>query len=87
MMEQLGIGQAQTADMHLRLSQAKDLGTGANGMAASSSSSLAKTGDSSAGLATLAGALAPWGRPEPSWRQAVGALRAAASRNQLKGTA
>lgn len=61
MMEQLGIGQAQTADMHLRLSQAKDLGTGANGMAASSSSSLAKTGDSSAGLATLAGALGALG--------------------------
>ena len=61
MMEQLGIGQAQTADMHLRLSQAKDLGTGANGMAASSSSNLAKTGDSSAGLATLAGALGALG--------------------------
>lgn len=53
MMEQLGIGQAQTADMHLYLSQAKDLGTGQASLAASSSN-LAQTGDSTTGAATLA---------------------------------
>lgn len=54
MMEQLGIGQSQVADMHLYLSQAKDLGTGQTGLAASSSN-LAQTGDATAGLMTLAG--------------------------------
>lgn len=54
MMAQLGIGQSQVADMHLYLSQARDLGTGQSGVAASSSN-LAKTGDGVAGLATLAG--------------------------------
>lgn len=54
MMEQLGIGQSQVADMRLYLSQAKDLGTGQSGMAASSSN-LAQTGDAATGLVTLAG--------------------------------
>ena len=54
MMEQLGIGQSQVADMHLYLSQAKDLGTGQTGLVASSSN-LAQTGDATAGLMTLAG--------------------------------
>lgn len=54
MMEQLGIGQSQVADMHLYLSQAKDLGTGQTGLVASSSN-LAQTGDDTAGLMTLAG--------------------------------
>ena len=53
MMQQLGIGQSQTADMHLYLSQAKDLGTGQASLAASSSN-LAQTGDSTTGAATLA---------------------------------
>ena len=54
MMEQLGIGQSQVADMHLYLSHAKDLGTGQTGLVASSSN-LAQTGDATAGLMTLAG--------------------------------
>jgi len=54
MMEQLGIGQSQVADMHLYLSQAKDLGTGQTGLVASSSN-LAQTGDATTGLMTLAG--------------------------------
>lgn len=58
MMEQLGIGQSQVADLHLYLSQAKDLGTGQTTKAASSSSSLAKTGDPLSGAATTAAGLA-----------------------------
>lgn len=49
-MEQLG-GGAQIADMHLKLSQAKDLGTGQDNAVASSSKILSQTGDNVAGMA------------------------------------
>lgn len=52
-MEQLG-GGAQIADMHLKLSQAKDLGTGQDNAVASSSKILSKTGDNVAGVAGAA---------------------------------
>ncbi|WP_294361766.1 hypothetical protein [uncultured Senegalimassilia sp.] len=52
-MEQLG-GGAQIADMHLKLSQAKDLGTGQDDAVASSSKLLSQTGDSAAGVAGAA---------------------------------
>lgn len=52
-MEQLG-GGAQVADMHLKLSQAKDLGTGQDSMVASSSTTMAQTGDVAAGVAGAA---------------------------------
>ena len=52
-MEQLG-GGAQIADMHLKLSQAKDLGTGQDNAVASSSKILSQTGDSVAGVAGVA---------------------------------
>ena len=52
-MEQLG-GGAQVADMHLRLSQAKDLGTGQDSVVASSSTTMAQTGDVAAGVAGAA---------------------------------
>ncbi len=54
-MEQLG-GGAQVADMHLKLSQAKDLGTNQESTVASSSktTSSAKTGDNAAGAAGAA---------------------------------
>lgn len=52
-MEQLG-GGAQIADMHLKLSQAKDLGTGQDNAVASSSKILSKTGDNVAGVAGVA---------------------------------
>lgn len=52
-MEQLG-GGAQIADMHLKLSQAKDLGTGQDNAVASSSKVLSQTGDNVAGVAGAA---------------------------------
>ncbi len=52
-MEQLG-GGAQIADMHLKLSQAKDLGTGQDNVVASSSKILSQTGDNVAGVAGAA---------------------------------
>ena len=52
-MEQLG-GGAQIADMHLKLSQAKDLGTGQDSVVASSSTTMAQTGDVAAGVAGAA---------------------------------
>ena len=52
-MEQLG-GGAQVADMHLKLSQAKDLGTGQDFVVASSSTTMAQTGDVAAGVAGAA---------------------------------
>lgn len=52
-MEQLG-GGAQIADMHLKLSQAKDLGTGQDNTVASSSKILSQTGDNAAGMAGAA---------------------------------
>ena len=52
-MEQLG-GGAQTADMHLKLSQATDLGTGQESVVASSTKQLTKTGDSVAGVTGVA---------------------------------
>lgn len=52
-MEQLG-GGAQIADMHLKLSQAKDLGTGQDNAVASSSKILSQTGDNVAGVAGVA---------------------------------
>lgn len=52
-MEQLG-GGAQVADMHLKLSQAKDLGTGQDSMVASSGTTMAQTGDVAAGVAGAA---------------------------------
>lgn len=60
-MQQLG-GGPQTADMHLYLSQATDLGTGKDSLAASSSK-LAQTSDSipSAGVVALAGVAAAAG--------------------------
>ena len=56
-MEQLG-GGAQVADMHLKLSQAKDLGTGQDNVVASSSKVLSQTGDNLAGVAGAAGVVA-----------------------------
>ena len=56
-MEQLG-GGAQIADMHLKLSQAKDLGTGQDSAVASSSKILSQTGDNVAGVAGAAAAAA-----------------------------
>ena len=53
-MEQLG-GGAQIADMHLKLSQAKDLGTGQDNVVASSNKILSQTGDN---VASVAGAAA-----------------------------
>ena len=52
-MEQLG-GGAQIADMHLKLSQAKDLGTGQDNVVASSNKILSQTGDNVAGVAGAA---------------------------------
>ena len=52
-MEQLG-GGAQIADMHLKLSQAKDLGTGQDNVVASSNKILSQTGDNVAGVAATA---------------------------------
>ena len=52
-MEQLG-GGAQMADMHLKLSQAKDLGTGQDNVVASSNKILSQTGDNVAGVAGAA---------------------------------
>lgn len=52
-MEQLG-GGAQIADMHLKLSQAKDLGTGQDNAVASSSKILSQTGDNVVGVAGVA---------------------------------
>ena len=52
-MEQLG-GGAQIADMHLKLSQAKDLGTGQDNVVASSNKILGQTGDNVAGVAATA---------------------------------
>lgn len=52
-MEQLG-GGAQVADMHLKLSQAKDLGTGQDSVVASSGTTMAQTGDVAAGVAGAA---------------------------------
>lgn len=56
-MEQLG-GGAQIADMHLKLSQAKDLGTGQDNAVASSSKILSQTGDNVAGVAGAAAVVA-----------------------------
>lgn len=56
-MEQLG-GGAQIADMHLKLSQAKDLGTGQDNAVASSSKILSQTGDNVAGVAGVAAVVA-----------------------------
>lgn len=56
-MEQLG-GGAQIADMHLKLSQAKDLGTGQDNAVASSSKVLSQTGDNVAGVAGATAAAA-----------------------------
>ena len=52
-MEQLG-GGAQIADMHLKLSQAKDLGTGQDNVVAFSNKILSQTGDNVAGVAGAA---------------------------------
>lgn len=52
-MEQLG-GGAQIADMHLKLSQAKDLGAGQDNVVASSNKILSQTGDNVAGVAGAA---------------------------------
>ena len=52
-MEQLG-GGAQVADMHLKLSQAKDLGKGQDSVVASSSTTMAQTGDVAAGVSGAA---------------------------------
>ena len=52
-MEQLG-GGAQIADMHLKLSRAKDLGTGQDNVVASSNKILSQTGDNVAGVAGAA---------------------------------
>lgn len=56
MLRDLGLGDAVTADMHLYLSRAEDLGTGKDGAQASSSAMLAQTGDAedATGLALAA---------------------------------
>ena len=56
-MQELG-GPAQTADLHLYLTQAKDLGTNAGGLTASSARTLADTGDDASSAAAVAGAAA-----------------------------
>ena len=47
-------GGAQIADMHLKLSQAKDLGTGQDNVVASSNKIISQTGDNVAGVAGAA---------------------------------
>ena len=56
MLRDLGLGDAVTADMHLYLSRAEDLGTGKDGAQASSNAMLAQTGDAedATGLALAA---------------------------------
>lgn len=56
-MQELG-GPAQTADLHLYLTQAKDLGTNAGSLSASSSRMMADTGDDVSPVAAIAGGVA-----------------------------
>ena len=56
-MQELG-GPAQTADLHLYLTQAKDLGTNAGSLSASSSRTMADTGDDVSPIAAIAGGVA-----------------------------
>lgn len=56
-MQELG-GPAQTADLHLYLTQAKDLGTNAGSLSASSSRTMADTGDDASSVAAIAGGVA-----------------------------
>lgn len=56
-MQELG-GPAQTADLHLYLTQAKDLGTNAGSFSASSSRMMADTGDDVSSIAAIAGGVA-----------------------------
>lgn len=56
-MQELG-GPAQTADLHLYLTQAKDLGTNAGSLSASSSRAMADTGDDVSPIAAIAGGVA-----------------------------
>lgn len=56
-MQELG-GPAQTADLHLYLTQAKDLGTNAGSLSASSSRMMADTGDDVSPIAAIAGGVA-----------------------------
>ena len=56
-MQELG-GPAQTADLHLYLTQAKDLGTNAGSLSASSSRTMADTGDDVSPVAAIAGGVA-----------------------------
>ena len=56
-MQELG-GPAQTADLHLYLTQAKDLGTNAGSLSASSSRTMADTGDDASPIAAIAGGVA-----------------------------
>ncbi len=56
-MQELG-GPAQTADLHLYLTQAKDLGTNAGSLSASSFRTMADTGDDVSPVAAIAGGVA-----------------------------
>lgn len=56
-MQELG-GPAQTADLHLYLTQAKDLGTNAGSLSASSSRTMADTGDDASSVAAIVGGVA-----------------------------
>lgn len=56
-MQELG-GPAQTADLYLYLTQAKDLGTNAGSLSASSSRTMADTGDDVSPVAAIAGGVA-----------------------------
>lgn len=56
-MQELG-GPAQTADLHLYLTQAKDLGTNVGSLSASSSRMMADTGDDVSPIAAIAGGVA-----------------------------
>ena len=56
-MQELG-GGPQTADLHLYLTQAKDLGTNAGSLSASSSRTMADTGDDVSPIAAIAGGVA-----------------------------
>ena len=56
-MQELG-GPAQTADLHLYLTQAKDLGTNAGSLSASPSRMMADTGDDVSPIAAIAGGVA-----------------------------
>lgn len=56
-MQELG-GSAQTADLHLYLTQAKDLGANAGSLSASSSRTMADTGDGVSPIVAIAGGVA-----------------------------